>query len=90
MFFAVTSAASLNLTAEENASGLFLPKEVRFPQGRTIIGKGEKISLNLRNIDIIEALKFFSLKSGLNIIPTQKVAGKVTLTVEHVPVIECL
>jgi type II secretory pathway component GspD/PulD (secretin) len=88
IFFAVASAASLNLTAEENASGLFLPKEARFPQGRTIIGKGEKISLNLRNIDIIDALKFFSLKSGLNIIPTQKVAGRVTLTVEDVPVID--
>ncbi len=88
VFFAVTSAANLNLTAEENASGIFLPKEVRFPQGRTIIGKGEKISLNLRNIDIIEALKFFSFKSGLNIIPTQKVAGRVTLIVEDVPVID--
>ncbi|MBU2103053.1 MAG: secretin N-terminal domain-containing protein [Candidatus Omnitrophota bacterium] len=46
----------------------------------------ERISLNLRNIDIIEALKFFSLRSGYNIIPTQKVAGRVTLNVENVTV----
>ncbi|MBN1912836.1 MAG: hypothetical protein JW788_00390 [Candidatus Omnitrophica bacterium] len=44
-----------------------------------------KISLTLRNIDIIEALKFFSLKTGLSIVPTQKVAGRVTLTVENIP-----
>jgi type II secretory pathway component GspD/PulD (secretin) len=45
-----------------------------------------RISLDLRNIDIIEALKFLSLKSGLNIVPTQNVAGRVTLIVENVPV----
>lgn len=45
-----------------------------------------RISLDLRNIDIIEALKFLSMKSGLNIIPTQSVAGRVTLVVENVPV----
>lgn len=45
-----------------------------------------RISLSLRTIDIIEALKFFSLKSGLNIVPTQKVQGRVTLNVEDVPI----
>ncbi len=45
-----------------------------------------KISLSLRSIDIIEALKFFSLKSGFGIVPTQKVSGRVTLTVENAPV----
>ena len=88
VFFAAVSAVNLNLTAEDSASPLFLPKEMKFPQARTIIGKGERISLSLRNIDIIEALKFFSLKSGLNIIPTQRVAGRVTLTVEDVPVMD--
>ncbi|HTZ11143.1 MAG TPA: secretin N-terminal domain-containing protein [Candidatus Margulisiibacteriota bacterium] len=43
------------------------------------------ISLSLRNIDIIEALKFFSMKSGFNIVPTQKVSGRITLNVENVP-----
>jgi type II secretory pathway component GspD/PulD (secretin) len=44
--------------------------------------EGKKISLNLRNIDIIEALKFFSMKTGLNIIPTSRVSGRVTLSIE--------
>ena len=46
----------------------------------------DRISLTLRSIDIIEALKFFSIKSGFNIVPTQAVAGRVTLSVENVPV----
>lgn len=46
----------------------------------------ERISLSLRNIEIIEALKFFSIKSGFNIVPTQRVSGRVTLTVENASV----
>ena len=41
-----------------------------------------RITLSLRDIDIIEALKFFSLKTGFNIMPTRKVTGRVTLSVE--------
>jgi type II secretory pathway component GspD/PulD (secretin) len=50
------------------------------------MGLSTQISLDLRNIDIIEALKFLSMKAGLNIVPTQKVSGRVTLRVENVPV----
>jgi type II secretory pathway component GspD/PulD (secretin) len=50
------------------------------------MGLPTKISLDLRNIDVIDALKFLSMKAGLNIIPTQKVTGRVTLRVENVPV----
>jgi len=42
----------------------------------------EKISVNFNDIDIIEALKFFSTKAGYNIIPTKKVKGRITLMVE--------
>jgi len=45
-----------------------------------------KISLDLRSIDIVDALKFLSTKVGLNIISTKNVAGRVTLTVDNVPV----
>ena len=41
-----------------------------------------KITLSLRDIDILEALKFFSIKTGFNIVPTKRVAGRVTLNVE--------
>jgi len=45
-----------------------------------------RISLDLRNIEVVDALKFLSLKASLNIVPTQKVTGRVTLTVENVQV----
>lgn len=45
-----------------------------------------RVSLDLRNIDVIDALKFLSLKTGMNIITTKNVTGRVTLTVEKVPV----
>jgi type II secretory pathway component GspD/PulD (secretin) len=89
LFFVAAAAVNLNLAAEDSPpSQVFLPKEMKFPEGLSSIGKGERISLSLRNIDIIEALKFFSMRSGLNIIPTQRVAGRVTLTVEDVPVVD--
>ncbi|MFH1269744.1 MAG: secretin N-terminal domain-containing protein [Candidatus Omnitrophota bacterium] len=50
------------------------------------VGLSTKVSLDVRNIDIVEALKFLSMKSGMNIIPTQKVSGRVTLRVENVTV----
>jgi len=48
------------------------------------------ISLSLRNIDVVEALRFFSVRAGMNIVPTQKVSGRVTLAVENVPVKDVL
>jgi len=45
-----------------------------------------KISLDLRNIDVIDALKFLAIKTGLNIITTKAVTGRVTLIVENAPV----
>jgi type II secretory pathway component GspD/PulD (secretin) len=44
------------------------------------------ISLDLRNIEVTDALKFLSTKVGLNIIPTKEVSGHITLMVEDVPV----
>jgi type IV pilus assembly protein PilQ len=46
----------------------------------------QNISLDLRNIDIIEALKFLAMKTKLNIIYTKSVSGRVTLSVEDVPI----
>ncbi|MCK4993741.1 MAG: hypothetical protein KAS13_01675 [Candidatus Omnitrophica bacterium] len=44
------------------------------------------ISLDLRDIEINDALKYFALKSGLNIVTTKSVKGRVTLIVEEVRV----
>ncbi len=43
----------------------------------------QRISLDLRNIDILEALKFLSVKTGLNLIITKAVTGRITLSVEN-------
>lgn len=49
-------------------------------------GMQGRISLDLRNIDIVDALKYLSLKTGINIVTNKSVAGRVTLTVENAPV----
>jgi type II secretory pathway component GspD/PulD (secretin) len=49
-------------------------------------GMQGRISLDLRNIEVVEALKFLSMKAGLNIIATKNVAGRITLMVQDVPV----
>ena len=49
-------------------------------------GMEARISLDLRNIEVVDALKFLALKAGLNIVATKNVAGRVTLMVENVQV----
>ncbi len=51
-----------------------------------VAGIQGRISLDLRNIDIVDALKFLSMKANLNIITTKSVAGRVTLLVEDAPI----
>ena len=48
-------------------------------------GMNAKISLDLRNIEVTDALKFLSLKTGVNMISTKDVSGRVTLMVLNVP-----
>lgn len=48
--------------------------------------KDKSISLDLRDIDVNEALKFLASKANLNIIPTKEVGGRITLMVDDVPV----
>lgn len=44
----------------------------------------QRISLDLRDMEVAEALKFLATRAGLNIIPTKNVAGRVTLMVDNV------
>jgi len=48
-------------------------------------GMEGKISLDLRNIEVVDALKFLSMKAGINVITTKNVAGRVTLMLQDVP-----
>jgi len=45
-----------------------------------------QFSLDLRDIDIGEAFKYIAEKTGLNIVPTKAVTGRVTMTAENVSV----
>jgi type II secretory pathway component GspD/PulD (secretin) len=62
------------------------PAETALEKDRIPGGIDGFISLDLRDIDIVEALKFLSRKAALDIVATKNVAGRVTLMVESVPV----
>ncbi len=47
-------------------------------------GMNDKISLDLRSIDVGDALKYLALKAGISIITTNLVSGRVTLVVKDV------
>ncbi len=47
-------------------------------------GMEGNMTLDLRNIDVTDAMKFLAVKAGLNIITTKNVAGRVSLMVENV------
>jgi type IV pilus assembly protein PilQ len=44
------------------------------------------VSLDLRNIDVMDALKFLATKGNLNIVATKNVSGRVTLNLKKVPI----
>ena len=84
VFLAGYFLLSTPLWAQDSAGARILLQ----PQGDAVshIPAGDifnqRISLDLRNIDVLEALKFLSLKVGINIITTKSVTGRVSLTVE--------
>ena len=50
----------------------------------TLTGSAEKISLDLRGVEIIELFKLLSLKTGLTIVPQPGVKGRVSLFLNNV------
>ena len=43
------------------------------------------VSLDLRNIDVVDALKFLAIKANINIVTSKKVSGRVSLLVKDAP-----
>ncbi|MCP4649084.1 MAG: hypothetical protein GY853_03225 [PVC group bacterium] len=78
--------ATVSLFAEELAQAILPPQATTAQVAFLQEGIYGRISLDLRQIDIHDALKYFSLKSGLNIVTSKSVSGRVTLIVEDVPV----
>ncbi len=80
LFFGLTPLAQEDgFSSVENTAGTEISSILPIPEGM----RG-KISLDLRNIDIIDALKFLGMKAAISIIATKNVAGKITFMVEDV------
>lgn len=56
--------------------------------GGTAFQTGQTISLDLKGVDILDVLKLFSQKSGLNFVAGRNVTGRVTIFVKDVDVWE--
>lgn len=53
-------------------------------------GLDERVSLDLRNIDVTDALRFLALKGGLNMAVSKNVSGRVQLLLNDVPIRDVL
>jgi len=51
---------------------------------------GEKISLDIKGMDILDVLKIISMKSGLNIVAGRNVSGRVTIFLKEVDMWDAL
>jgi len=49
-------------------------------------GAEKRISLDLRNIDVVEALKFLAIKADVNIVTSRKVTGRVNLMIKDITI----
>jgi type II secretory pathway component GspD/PulD (secretin) len=64
--------------------GLSFAQSDSSPAGQQVVFSKEKISLDLKGIDIVELFKLLSTRSGLNIVPTKSVSGRITLFLNNV------
>jgi type II secretory pathway component GspD/PulD (secretin) len=60
------------------------------PQGDTefvpkVVDMSKRITLDLRNMEVADALKYLSLRSGMNIVTSKSVTGRVTFQLKNVP-----
>lgn len=53
-------------------------------------GLARKISLDLRAMDIVDTIKFLSMKGSLNIVTSKNVAGRITLFLKNVSIADTL
>lgn len=84
-----TSGEDAVITAlPEQAKESAASSTISYPGGLAPLPEGldGKISLDLRNIDIIDALKFLAMKTGISIVATKNVTGRITLIVDSVTI----
>ena len=83
---------SLGLVFLFSLSGIITAEEIKETEANAQVNLSLeerlnlKVSLDLRNIDVLEALKFLAEKGNLNIVPTRNVTGRVTLNLQNVSI----
>ncbi len=78
-------------SAEGGVEGSFTPfAETEKPAASATKGLETRISLDLRNIDVTEALRFLALKGGLNLAIGKAVTGRLMLLLNDVPLKDVL
>jgi len=77
--------------SQETLAPEVAPQELALPQvtpisetPKTTPTSPELISLDLKGVDILELFKMLSLRTGLNIVPTKNVSGRVNLFINNV------
>ncbi|MFC1708965.1 secretin N-terminal domain-containing protein [Candidatus Omnitrophota bacterium] len=51
-----------------------------------LIDMSQRITLDLRNMGVTDALKYISLRAGLNVVTSKSVTGRVTFQLKNVPI----
>jgi len=83
-------AAEKKPAAESPAKQGAAKEEAVEDAGDPFSGLSRKISLDLRNMDIMDTLKFLSKQGDLNIVATKNVSGKVTVFLKDVTISDVL
>src|SRR5882724_1015762 len=76
------------VSALSDPGGTITPPRIGFDPNSA--GLKERITLDLRNIEIGEALKFLALKGNLNMVIGKNVAGRISLYLTEVTVADVL
>lgn len=86
-FAAVAYSAPESLSVTEQGPSYVSPRLMMDPD---TVGLKERVTLDLRNIDIGEALKFLAMKGNLNLVIGKNVAGRVSLYLTDVSIADVL
>ena len=90
-FFILFFSEPLRLCAQDgisNTTGADIPPRIAID--RDAAGLKERVTLDLRNIEIGEALKFLALKGNLNLVIGKNVTGRISLYLTEVTVADIL
>ncbi|MCK5083018.1 MAG: hypothetical protein KAR31_08955, partial [Candidatus Omnitrophica bacterium] len=75
---------------EDMEADLKNPEEVEEEKKKSVqprvVNMSQRITLDLRNMDVNDALTYISLRSGANIVTSKSVTGRVTLQLKDVSI----